>query len=349
MTWQSDNRLPGSERAAGNRSPNKAAILLYHRVVELPSDPQVLCVTPSHFAEHLELLRKKFNVMSLVQLIRAMDNGVIPPRSVVLTFDDGYADNLNNAKPMLDGHGIAATVFVSGGSLGSKRELWWDDLERLLLQPTALPRTLHQIVGGRPYEWCLGDTAACDAGALQRSRGWNVLDKADPTPRHEAYRALCTLLRPLRAAQQRRILNGISKWAGVRAEGRPTHRCLTAAELRQLADGGRIDVGSHTLTHPVLSALPASKQRDEVRKSKEKLETILGLPVTSFSYPYGQRSDYSAATVDFVRGAGFACACSNFFGFVRADSDRFQLPRMIVRDWDGEAFAQRLSQWWSHG
>jgi peptidoglycan/xylan/chitin deacetylase (PgdA/CDA1 family) len=349
MTWQSDNRLPDSEHAAGERSPNKAAILLYHRVIELPFDPQMLCVTPDHFAEHLDVLRKQFNVMSLGQLIRAMDHGVIPPRSVVLTFDDGYADNLTNAKPMLEGHGVAATVFVTGGALGSRREFWWDALDRLLLQPARLPPTLHLVVAGRPQEWSLGDSAVCDAETLQRFRGWNVLDKTDPTTRHTAYRELCTLLHPLTAARQRRILNEISRWAGANPEGRPTHRCLTKAELRQLAEGDRVEIGSHTLTHPVLSAIPASRQRSELGKSKTRLETILGVPVTSFSYPYGQRSDYSAETVDLVRAAGFACACANFFGFVRADSDRFRLPRIIVRDWGGDAFTQRLSQWWSHG
>jgi len=79
--------------------------------------------------------------------------------------------------------------------------------------------------------------------------------------------------------------------------------------------------------------------------SKTYLEEILGRPVTGFSYPYGSRSAYTAETVAIVREAGFACACSNFAGVVWRGSDRFQLPRFLVRDWDGDGFARRLKEW----
>jgi peptidoglycan/xylan/chitin deacetylase (PgdA/CDA1 family) len=379
MTSQPDSRTVTAERSA-----NKAVILLYHRVTELPTDPQLLCVSPSRFAEHLEILRKRFKMMSLLQLVRAMDGGDIPSRSVVVTFDDGYADNLYNAKPLFDCHGIPATVFVVSGLLGSNKEFWWDELDRLLLQPGTLPKTLRMTLADVPHEWHLGDAAVYDAALFHRFRPWNVLERADPTPRHQAYRELCTLLCPLSSPLRRQALDDLSRWAGQEVGGRPTHQTLTAAELRQLAHGGLIEIGAHTVTHPVLSrcshsplravphtfepvqspgegsALPGSHPVEdpyslmktapaEIREGKSDLEAVLGCPVMSFSYPYGQRHDYTPETVDLVRHSGFACACSAFSGFVRPDSDRFQLPRMIVRDWDGEIFASHLERWWSDG
>lgn len=83
-------------------------------------------------------------------------------------------------------------------------------------------------------------------------------------------------------------------------------------------------------------------QRDEIQQSKTSLEKILGRPVTSFAYPYG---NYSVETVPILREAGFTCACSTFPGVVWRDTDRFQLPRVTIEDWDGEKFSRELSLW----
>jgi peptidoglycan/xylan/chitin deacetylase (PgdA/CDA1 family) len=106
-----------------------------------------------------------------------------------------------------------------------------------------------------------------------------------------------------------------------------------------------IEIGAHTVTHPSLSALPIASQREEIWQSKTGLEEILDRPVTSFAYPYGKRSDYSAETVALVREAEFVCACSNFAGLVSQSTDRFQLPRVHVPDCDGEEFVKQLSGW----
>ena len=109
-----------------------------------------------------------------------------------------------------------------------------------------------------------------------------------------------------------------------------------------MAKGGLVEVGSHTVTHPALANLPLSVQREQIRRSKASLEDVLGRPVTSFSYPHGS---YTPETAALVREAGFACACSSLIDLVWRGTDRFQLPRMVVKNWDGEAFAQRLEEW----
>ena len=93
-------------------------ILLYHRIVNLPTDPQLLAVTPQHFTEHLEILGSHAYPIPLRQLVKGLKEGDIPKRGVVVTFDDGYADNLENAKPLLERFGIPATFFISAGAIG---------------------------------------------------------------------------------------------------------------------------------------------------------------------------------------------------------------------------------------
>src|SRR5438874_1513544 len=104
----------------------RAIILMYHSVAKVDSDPWALRVMPGHFAEHLEVLQKYGHPIRLQQLAQAHRKGNIPDRSLVITFDDGYADNLHNAKPLLERYDIPATVFLTTGLIGCDHEFWWD-------------------------------------------------------------------------------------------------------------------------------------------------------------------------------------------------------------------------------
>lgn len=320
-------------------------ILLYHRVADLPSDPQLLTVTPAHFAEHLEILRQHAHPMNLEEMVRSLRKKTLPRRAVAVTFDDGYADNLYNAKPLLERCDVPAMVYVSSGYVGTNREFVHDMLEGLFLRPGKLPQQLVLTIRGRTHQWDLGDEAYYSEDAYQRNRAWHVQKVENPTSRHHVYRCLCQLFYDLPDGDRRIAQDALMIWAGTKSACRPTYRVLGSDEIRILADGGLVEVGSHTVAHPVLSALPSDKQREEVQQSKICLEEILGRPVTSFAYPYGRQLDYTAETVDMVREAGYDHACSNFEGLVQKGSDPWQLPRFLVRDWDGEEFACRLGEW----
>jgi peptidoglycan/xylan/chitin deacetylase (PgdA/CDA1 family) len=322
-----------------------AVILLYHRVSQLPTDPQLLCVTQRHFADHLEILRKEYNPMGLQELSQVYQEGNLPERAVVVTFDDGYFDNLAHAKPMLAQYDIPATVFVTTGYLGRRRECWWDELERLLLYPGILPTTLTLTLDGKRHHWNLGDAASYSEEAYQRYRTWNVRERVVSGSRQELYNALHPLIRPLSDEKQCEVLDALLVWAGMERVFRSTHRTLSTDEVRRIAEGGLVDVGAHTITHPVLSLMPPALQQPEIQGSKARLEEILGRPVTSFAYPYGLHSDYSAETIAVVKQCGFTCADSSYEDNVWQRSDRFQLPRRIVFDWDGEQFARKLREW----
>ena len=90
-------------------------ILMYHRIAEPKLDAWGLCVTPSHFAEHLEVLADSARIVSLQELLEKYRGGGLAQRTAVLTFDDGYADNLHHAKSVLERYDAPATVFVTSG------------------------------------------------------------------------------------------------------------------------------------------------------------------------------------------------------------------------------------------
>lgn len=321
-----------------------AVILLYHRIIDLPSDPYLLSVSPGHFAEHLAVLRNQSWPISLRKLVDVLREGRILRRAVVITFDDGYFDNLAYAKPLLERRDIPATVFVTPGSLpDAGSEFWWDTLERIMLQPGQLPQELQLVIGGVPHEWQLGSVAEYGADDYARHRSWNYGCADDPTARHAIFRSVHQLLKVLDPDERRRVLRDMAIWAGADTSMRPTHRVLSAAETIDLAEGGLVELGAHTMTHPVLSKLPVARQRNEIRESKVYLEKLLGRSVTSFAYPHGLQADYTQESVQIVRENGFDSACVATPGPVRFGVDIHQLPRFVVCDQDGDAFAAQLS------
>ncbi|NEO93206.1 MAG: polysaccharide deacetylase family protein [Moorea sp. SIO3G5] len=335
-------RIHSASRWLRKKMSNTALILLYHRVADAPADPQLLCVSPSHFAEHLEVLRKYAHPISLQQLTDALQVGHLPPRAVVITFDDGYVDNITNAKPLLAQADVPATVFVTTDYIGQMREFWWDELERLLLQPNTLPQKLSLKVAGELQEWALGKATTYSQEEHKRYRSWSVLETTDPTPRHTIYRGLHRQLLGLSGQEIAASLQTLQQQSGQGTKARPTHRPMEPEEIVQLAEGGLVEVGAHTMTHPNLATLPIAAQRTEIERSKTELETILGGSLSSFSYPFGTQASYTPKTVALVREIGFSCACANFPDVVWKRCDRYQLPRIVVRDWNGDEFAERL-------
>ena len=111
----------------------KCVVLIYHRVKDLEVDTQMLAVSPNHFEKQIEYLKANYKILSLQELISCLNKKRIPNKSVVITFDDGYADNLHEAAPVLVKYNIPATIFISSGMIDSNLEFWWDSLEYIFL------------------------------------------------------------------------------------------------------------------------------------------------------------------------------------------------------------------------
>ncbi len=329
-----------AKRLLGHLS-SRALILLYHSVAETKADPWSLSVSPHHFAEHLDVLSRSVRVMRLEDIVRSLSSASLPRRAVAVTFDDGYANNLYNAKPLLERFQVPATVFLTTGHMTDQREFWWDELERLLFEPVTLPQEFTLGVSGAAHRWKLDETAGFD-NQLNKWRAWQEVQSGS---RYSLYQSLYHVLHPLAESERRVALDDVLAWAGARKEVRPTHRPLSVEEAIALANGRMVEIGCHTVTHTPLSSLSPDLQRAEIGQSKAFLEDLLGRRVKSFAYPYGRKCDYSAHTVSIVKQTGFDYACAAFPGSINRGGDIFQLPRIQVDDCDGNEFARRLSRW----
>ena len=309
--------------AAVRRSRNRllnlfdtpVVVLVYHRITSLSSDPQLLAVAPANFLAHMKHLKSKYN------LVRFEDDwSNVEKPSVAVTFDDGYADNLIEALPILEEIEVPATFFISSGNLDTMREYWWDELERIILGERDLPERFSLVDSNFRQNW----------------------PTASPASRETFYQQLLSLMMQLNPARREEWLIQLRQWAQVGEKGREAYRSMTGDELKFLARSEWVTIGAHTVTHTPLSVLPKEKQREEILSSKLQLETLIGKEIKTFSYPFGRKKDYDRASIHLCREAGFIKAASNFPGQVHRWTDQYQLPRHLVRNWDIDTFTDRV-------
>lgn len=329
-------------RLRGQLTPGPM-VLLYHRVTKLPHDPHLSAVTPEHFEEQLQAQRRHFLVVSLGEVTDGLQHGGRLGPVIAITFDDGYADNAESTLPLLRKHDIPAIFYLASGFVGSTREHLQDDLERLLLLSPQCPDQLEFTAGGRRSAWAMRSRDSWDE-SVESVAAWNVEAATDPSPRHRAHREIHNLLRALPSAEREEGLKQLRSQCGDPGPARSTHRAMTWDQSRQMAACELIDLDAHTVNHPSLSALPMKEQRAEILECKRTLEEQIGQPVTSFSYPYGNRASYTAETVGLLIELGFTNSCSNFSDRIGRRTDLFQIPRFIVRDWNGDEFLRQVRQ-----
>jgi len=302
---------------------NNCVVLLYHRIIKLDFDPQLLCVTPKNFEDHLKHIKEHYYPISLRTLCLRMQENRIPNRSIVITFDDGYFDNFYYAFPVLKKYNIPATFFITTGMIDSDRETWWDDLERIFLLNHRLPQDITIEIKGAKYNW--------------------ILDSY--RKRETVYNELHPLLKPLNHKDRDKIIRQLLSWAGLPLTGRETHRFLSTEELTKLGDGSFIEIGSHTVSHSCLAKLSTEEKSFEIEESKKKLESILGHGITSFSYPFGiPGHDFTDETSKFIKKAKYLNGLANSQMNVDRNTDLYNLPRRLVRNWDMNVFANKLSK-----
>jgi peptidoglycan/xylan/chitin deacetylase (PgdA/CDA1 family) len=296
---------------------NGTLILCYHRVAEGVEDPFFLCVRPGNFAAHLEEMTRAREPSTLADVS-------VPSRRprVVVTFDDGYRDNLTNALPIAESKGVPITVFVTSGILGNHNGLWWDRLGTLL---RARPPHVSEIdlpVRGRNIRLPLGSSG--------------IRADLDSVRRH---------LLPLRVTEIERALDAVSEQWQVRSTPPPDAGTLTPKDLLQLAASGTATVGAHTVDHVRLRDRPAREQQDTISGSKRDLEQSIGRPVPHFAYPFGRHDDFDDRSVDAVRSAAFDTACTTIPGTARSSTDPYRLPRRLVMDWGRLRFRAQMQRW----
>ena len=291
------------------------------------------------FATRCDCSPRRGRCIPLSELVRQLGRGQLPAGSVSITFDDGYSDNLLNAKPILEEFALPATFFLTSGYLQGDNDFWWDALERPFFQKMRIPATLEIEIERALLTFDFaGDTEYREL-AFAGHRQWRAWDPP-PSKRHLVYHQLWQILHRLPSATRERLVDTIQDWAGANVGGAGSaSRPLSSAQVRQLASGAGIEIGGHTVTHPSLPLLDRDAQQREIVENKRRLEELLEQPVRHFSYPHGELSD---DTVSLLKQAGYGAACHDQAFAIGRSADLFRLPRICVEDWELDEFAEQI-------
>jgi peptidoglycan/xylan/chitin deacetylase (PgdA/CDA1 family) len=289
-------------------------ILLYHRVATPATDPFGLAVPPDLFSAQVEHLAGLGCVVPLAEVRQ-------PSRSprIAVTFDDGYADNVEVAAPLLAHAGLPVTWFITAGKLDGQR-FWWDRLSHALLGPHELPGGIDiDLAGGRVWL----DLRSREA----RERALIfVHHKIRPLPVHEIESAITAVVAVLGAPPP--PIDSLT---------------MTRTQLHALAAIPGSEIGAHTLTHAQLLGQRDELKREEIVGSVERLQSLVQRPITSFAYPFGSPRAVDRAAQRLVREAGCELACSTDRGVVERRRRQFLLPRYAVGSMSMAEFTTMLS------
>lgn len=277
-------------------------IIIYHRV--LPDDvagkQPYIGVAQSAFREQLEFFKKNYRVVSLDEGVEHLRSGGMEQPMLAITFDDGYRDNLTLAQPVLAEYGLSATVFVTTGCVDTGQALWPD-----LVRAAVYESACGQVIS-------LGDSVVM----VPESTGERVI----------LLKRLLSYVKTLTAEQREVFLSGLPKG---QPSGAWQNLMLSWDETRALIKGG-VSIGSHTVTHPILSKLEPDISRDEIFCSRERLERQLEQVCDLFAYPNGTVFDYSETHVSQLVAAGYKAAVTTSRGANRPGVDLFRLRRTGV-------------------
>jgi peptidoglycan/xylan/chitin deacetylase (PgdA/CDA1 family) len=312
--------------------PPRPVILMYHRIAKPPVDPWSLSVSPEGFDRQMAWLRANRKVVGLDQLASDLTAGRPVSGTVAITFDDGYRDNLLTAKPILEKHGLPATVFLATGLLGSPVEYWWDELARLILRSGHAASTSLELAGQRiSLQWT--------ATTQDESATWRAADGA-VTPRQVAYLAIWTALLGRTHPEIEACLIHLRASLPDALPADAADLPMALQDVAELVSSGVITVGAHTLTHPHLPSHSAESQAAEVIGSISACLKLSGQDDCGFAFPYGA---ISAQVLETVRSSGARWAVSTRLDGIRASDDPFAMPRLQVATNDLPEFIRAIN------
>jgi peptidoglycan/xylan/chitin deacetylase (PgdA/CDA1 family) len=295
------------------------AVLTYHgimpagyRVIDADLDGSL--VTPDSFRQQLQLLKRRYNVISPEQFLMWRKSEVeLPPQSVLLTCDDGLRNALTDMLPLLHEASLSCLFFVTGASLEHACSMLW--YEELYLMMLAAPHSSELDL----EEIGLEKTPANHYG--KRSLWWHLVK----------------LLSGYESGERRGFLERIRINLGLSGEWHDQYRqesgdrflLLDLPGLRRLAAEG-MSVGAHTLSHPMLAQLSAESAWNEIFESRRAIERVLEKRVWALAYPFGDPVSTTSREVRMAERAGFTCAFLNVGGGFGATMSRFAMPRVHV-------------------
>ncbi len=274
--------------------PSRPALLIlnYHRIGDAqatPYDSDTFSCTTAEFDWQVGSLKRRFPIVNLEEALDIIHGRAKPLRaSVLLTFDDGYRDNFDDAFGVLRAHGASATFFLTTSFVGTNVLPWWD-VVAFIVKKTARDRISLDYPERSEFDL----TPARRAGSIVKIQ---------------------EMFKSPSATDPERFMRGLEDACGVKRPAGSAERCfMNWDEARRMQERGMC-FGSHSHTHPILSKLPYAGQFEELRTSRQILERELGRTIDTLAYPDGQADTFNEETFKALMEARYSTAFSYYSG-----------------------------------
>lgn len=300
-------------RISPSGSRAKLPIFIYHRVLDARDYMHPGEVTIDEFSWQIGLIAKYFNVIRLKEAIERLKQGSLPERCACITFDDGYADNYDNALPILKRWGLHATFFIATGFLDGG--IMWND---------AIIETVRKIE---------------DHNFNLKKVGLGEYLLITPEHRQQVSNEIIKSLKHLSLEQRSHKVEEI---VGSQSIELPDNIMMSRQQVVGMMSEG-MGIGCHTVNHPILASIDKTLAEKEIQDGKDCLEEIVGEKMMLFAYPNGKPGkDYNSEHIEIVKKIGFKGAVSTALGSSNMNNDFYQLPRFCPWDKTPARFLLRM-------
>ncbi len=303
--------------------PKTALILYYHSVVHDPREygdhiNPGIAIGTKLFREQMQLLRKKYHPVTVEEIRRWIVDGVdLPPRSVAVTFDDGFADNFTVAAPVMEELGIRGGFYLTANSVDNQTLPWFCKIHYLFEKWKA---------SGKKFT----DT---------ENRLWSV---DEPVKYAEAYRHFgYPCARVSLEGQEMRIAK-LESLLGIRYDASNAPKMMTWNNANDLARRGHL-IGNHTFSHPNVAQLTSEDQKSEIERSQALLRKHMECSVEHFSYPHPcLNPQWDKTSQELIRETGYKSIVLTEPGWVTRNSSPLQLSRVTIGSWPLDVFSWKI-------
>jgi peptidoglycan/xylan/chitin deacetylase (PgdA/CDA1 family) len=291
-------------------------ILAYHRVCDTWFDPLSMCLSPELFERNLRHIRAQYLPLTLEEGLYLLREGKkLPEKAVALTFDDGYADNLSTALPLLKHYGIPATVFINVNAVENKDGIWHDRIAEACRKSIRTRLDLRGA-GLERYNF--------SGFARKMSVCRRLVGVCQRVPDRERERLVEAIVREM-TGEEPGSCRLMLDWEGV----------------KYLASNG-VAIGSHGMNHSPLRTLIPQDAEYEIRESKRIIRERTGIDVQYFANPFGNPRDFREDIVTILKNNGYTAAFVLWRG-VNTDSGAFTLGRYCITPGMVTGFGGRYS------
>ncbi len=286
ITWASQN--------IRSRVFKQLPVINYHRIMDVdtttfPFDARVISATPKMFEKHIQYISKNYTPITFKQLDQCIKGTQkLPSKPIIITFDDGYDDNYHFAYPILKKYNVPATFFVATGHIGDDLPFWY---ERVVF---TLKHTLNNSI----------NLASINYKDVLPPLGDDRLPIIDKTLEH--FKGLSNKQRLLAVDE---LIKNYSNAEYPEEKFLDQCKTMTWTQCKEMAENG-MEIGSHTVSHPILSSLTSEDLKFEVIESKRIIEEEVGEQVTTLAFPNGGPNDYNDSVMSTIKNHGYSFSAS---------------------------------------